>query len=697
MPVYRVVSDDTGKEYRVTTRDPADPAALQARVRRFEGHAGYDLSDLLMTRFMQAVTLGGMDEIEGAVTALTKEFAEVFGGEESDFAQAYQDARLQNLARAELAGVVAPKLAMATDAASLLFGGSAAGPVVREAVQGVAGLAPRVRDLMKEGFKVGAGLGGIGGVLSGEGVEGRVAGGIGGALLGGPLGALTPAAFVKLPEGIDFVRKFFRGDENAGLRYLNEVMRREGVSVEDVVTRMERGQELGVPVRIADVASGMRAALGASTRAPSELRTQTLNRIRERQSGTNDRIRAAIERDLGPISNLRKQEEELRERARQSAAPYYERAYATRVPVTDTLTGILNTPAGQRALNRARRIAADERRDPTTLGFDIAEGTNEVVLTRQPSMQTLDYVKRGFDDELNTFRDPTTGILRLDEGGRAIATLQREFVNELDRLNPDYAQARARWGGEVSKTNAMQDGAQALNYSAEDLEFILSLKSPVEQEYFRLGYRKALADQLDKKTDFADLSRVLLGTKKRRDALQVVFGDTANLNRFADTVANEGLVHYTYSDLTGNSRTAERIFEALDYTDSLAGISGGGASILRSDPGGLFQAALGKMVLKAKQKTQQAADETIMNILMNPTATGAREDLERISALEAAEALTRTERGRRGQIATLPTTLPTGRLAGPALSETPEERRPLLPDVRRQDDDALIRTLIGGF
>ncbi|MGJ3630209.1 hypothetical protein AB5I41_31435 [Sphingomonas sp. MMS24-JH45] len=55
-------------------------------------------------------------------------------------------------------------------------------------------------------------------------------------------------------------------------------------------------------------------------------------------------------------------------------------------------------------MGKARTIAANERRDPNKMGFDLND-QGDVALTSVPSMQTIDYAKRGMDDAPERYRN----------------------------------------------------------------------------------------------------------------------------------------------------------------------------------------------------------------------------------------------------------------------------------------------------
>jgi hypothetical protein len=131
---------------------------------------------------------------------------------------------------------------------------------------------------------------------------------------------------------------------------------------------------------------------------------------------------------------------------RARATPLYEAAYARPGAVLSPLIDdLLNRPATRDAMRRAVKIAANEGRDPNTLGFQFNDA-GDVTHVQEPSMETLDLVKRGLDDVLNSYRDSTTRRLNLDSEGRSVQGIVRQFRDELVRLNPAYGEALSAGG-----------------------------------------------------------------------------------------------------------------------------------------------------------------------------------------------------------------------------------------------------------
>lgn len=671
MPTYTVVSPESGKTYEVEAPDGATPAEIKARVRFAEKQFGYKPRDILQSKWAQDVMMSGSDEVYGGLGALHNIVSSIFTDTKFQPGVAYEQAKSEELARVKLAEEMYPVTSAALTGLGFFAGG--AGPAKAAATTATRS----VPQLMKEGAKIGAQMGAISGFLGGE-DSGRLYGAVGGAGIGSLLGGLTPAAFIGTAKGARWLKEFFGGDPNAGMRYLQEVLQREGLTKTRTVEAMTEMADRGAPVIAADVSPGTARAFATQSRIPSRLSNAAKNKLRERQAGQGERLKGAISDNIGSIRNIRRQEDEIVERAKAGAAPYYEAAYAGSGGFSDETQAILNTPAGRDALSRAYRIAANERRDPKKLGFDIDPGTNEVVLTKQPSMQTLDYVKRGMDDVINSYRDRTSGRLNLDEDGRAVLNLQKALIAELDRVNPDYARARSIWGGEMANKNAMLDGANAINDTADDIEYRIQNYTPNELEMFKLGFRKAMADVVDKGGDFADKVRSLAGTEKKRQVLQTLFGQDANFGNFMDVLSDESKMAATYANATGNSETVSRLLDAMDFAGGTSPVFPTSAAAgLRQDIGGITGAALNFVRQRGLSNTLDKAQSDLLTILSESDPTKVSELLKVPYRVGAETRATDLMQARLAAMAAPYMGILSGMATGPAVSEPGPEEQPV--------------------
>lgn len=396
-----------------------------------------------------------------------------------------------------------------------------------------------------------------------------------------------------------------------------------------------------VPMTLADTHPELRSLAGAAIRRSPTAAEYAESALVPRSRGQIDRFRSAVERDLGPIENIPRLSDDLINQARERASPLYEEAYAAPGRTSDELESLLHTPFGRSALARARTIAANERRDPTALGFDL-DDQGEVIFTRAPSTQTLDYVKRGMDDVLEEYRNAITGRLNLDEAGRAQNDVRQRFIREVDTLNPVYAEARQAYAGPAGEREALALGQDAIRTNPDLLAVQIGNQSPERLAQMQTGFRGALVDAAERQRYSSNPFESTLGTPAMEKRLEILYPDSsANFLRHRDI---ERDMARTTNDILGNSKTAERAladqaFEggalpsaALDVATNVAfGGVPASASILRAAGNYVRDAGRLGMFGNARRKAEEIAP-----ILLNPNPASTLAQIDDIAAAQAA-------------------------------------------------------------
>lgn len=419
----------------------------------------------------------------------------------------------------------------------------------------------------KQGLKLGALGGAIGGFGSGDGaVDSLIKSGIG-ATLGGTLGVAVPTAVQLIGNRVSGAQRLIGADtENLARRITGEALLADGNTPAQVGQRLTSAAERGTPLALADTGDNARGLLASVSRRPGAARTLARGTVEPRQAEQSDRVLGAIGENLGPIRNMRQQSDELMQQADVAATPLYDEFRALPGRTSEELESILATPAGRSAITRARTIAANERRDPTKLGFDL-DDQGEVVLRRFDSPETIDLVKRGLDDILEDARDPLTGQIKYTPQLRGVESVRSSLLREADSLYPVYGSARAAYAGPASAEEALQLGRRSLTASAEDIEVALGRMGEAEREQFALGFRAAMADNIGRAVDGADQAQRMLGTPRKRAALAAVFGGEENFGRFLATMADERATNQTYRSVMTGSQTAERLAADAQTSD----------------------------------------------------------------------------------------------------------------------------------
>ena len=464
----------------------------------------------------------------------------------------------------------------------------------------VAGAAVPLLESIKRAARSGSIMGGITGAGNADGglVErgaGAAVGAGAGAVLGG---ALPVAGRVLSPIGKAIASAAGRTRAPIAPRMIADALRSDGMTGRQAGRMIDDARANGTPLALADVGDNTRELAASVGRKPGPSRTIVRDMAIGRQEAQADRIAGAITRDLGTVANPRKVSEALQQKAKTEAAPFYDEAYAAPMAETDALKALLARIPGS-AVQNAKRIARLEGRDPNALGVDLSDA-GEIILTQKPSMQTLDYIKRGLDDVVEVSRDKTTGKLQLDTEGRATNDLLREYLGVLKKINPAYEKALETYAGPMRAASSLAKGKSLAGKNADDIEAETERMTPFELEHYRLGIRSAMTRTLGDKGDYADKVNALIGTPNKRAALQRVFGGQGDFDRFMATLAAERRAGLTYGSVNTNSKTAGR--SADDAANSDQGLLDVAADVAASGVGpvSLSIAAIGKLIREAR-------------------------------------------------------------------------------------------------
>lgn len=331
--------------------------------------------------------------------------------------------------------------------------------------------------------------------------------------------------------------------------------------VDPIAAALTQGRALDMPVTLADVSPQLRnIGSAAFRRADLDTQENIARLLTDRSRGQAGRAQNQMEVAFGPLDDPLQASQALLSNARSSAAPLYDDFRAQPSRTSPEMEAMLATPAGQRALANAQSIAANEGRDLNSMGFDLDE-LGQVALRQGSSPETLDLVKRGLDDVLEGYRDTVTGRLNLDEGGRAVEGLRQRYVSELDRLYPQYAQARAAYAGPASENAALLAGQQMVGKHPRQVGQRMEGLNDAQLEQFRLGQRSAMGDAVQGARTSSDPYQRIWGDPLDYERASMVFGQPA-ADRFQQAFDAEQAMTATRNAFIGGSATQPR--QALD-------------------------------------------------------------------------------------------------------------------------------------
>jgi len=560
LPTYSIKAPD-GRTYTIQGPAGATDAQIRAEVlRQFPDAGGKSANSIdaitgaLATFNRNALPF--MDEAADGLQAVSN----LVQGRAGSLPEAWQQARKASSGAAQRFEAAAPRAAALTRGVGLATQAALPAGVAGRSVAA----APTLGTAMLRSGVAGATTGGVGGYAAGEGPNrGRMA--VQGAAAGGALGAAAPAAVPAANAAFEFASPFVKN-----------LLQRAAPMVEDVGRAIPAVDDLA-----GNVASGMRRMAPDAVSAlptPEQIALRHINRNLQSSGLTADDLRAAPQgitaaeamgrtgqRQLGSIARMEGETaDELEglisarvqgrpgalsdafgratgvdpdaaagnidavvEAGRRRAAPLYEQAYADTIDVTPTLQGLTQRPAVQKAMRNARQMMQNDGLDPDALGLTVSPQSGDIPImevSRRPSMQLWDYVKRGLDDEIDALRDPVTKAFKRPQEARQLTDMAATLRGELTGQSPAYRQA-LETSGDYLKADAAFKNAPRLvfNDKLSPRAFAQQVAKMTEGE--REALRAGIANHALNLVDSGRMKPRAFSTPGVRQKLGVILGD----------------------------------------------------------------------------------------------------------------------------------------------------------------------------
>jgi hypothetical protein len=414
-------------------------------------------------------------------------------------------------------------------------------------------------------------------------------------------------------------------------------------TAQTAIDSLNAAREAGDPMMLPDVLRPAEALAGRVARAPGEYGDILPEAFQARNAEAVKRLTGGINEAFGE-EGAYDASQALMSARKAAAKPAYDTAYAQPPVNPDVMKpdgaigALMDRPSVKAGMANARKIAAEEGVDMNTLGIDL-DAQGEPVLTRVPTWQTLDYMKRGIDNVVEQYRDKTTGKLMLDTYGRAADITRGEFVGTLRDLNGAYGKALDTWGGPSRSLDAIEVGRDALTRSPEMNAARVAEMTEDQKEFARLGIAQQLRDIANKRgplaAEFDRVAGTRYGSSSTRDQLRPFFKDEAAYKKFVDSVSRQVTMARTPNKVLGGSQTAGRVAEDTSPITLGEAIHGGTALAL-GHPMGIVRAAT-NLGMKLWDQRDPALNAEIARVLGNTENTLARDAKGRLVIVKPPE------------------------------------------------------------
>jgi hypothetical protein len=534
-----------------------------------EGAVGY--VNKLGQSVAQGVTLGFMDEIAAGLDApFVAGKRALVDGQPFDMGKAYDD-RLAGYRQDEAEFRESNPVSSFVGEAAGAVAGTVANPALRAITSAPAGAS--ILAQTGRGALAGGALGGAYGFGSGEGgIENRAVGAATGAAAGGVVGAAAPAAIQGVRKAGQFVADKtinllpFR-QMGAAERKVAEALMRDGMTPEQAAARLK---EMGPEAAIMDLGTNVRGLARGVATVPGEGKTAITNKVVARQEG----VRAPNNVLQGGQANR------VVDGVDDLVPDQYTSAQRR---VLETTRGNKARPIYEKVVNDAQNLIPEEKfaevaSDPYTVGVIKRVKSNKLYgMADMPdnSMPVVDAAKKQFDDLINAAQRAGR-----NNEARLLKSKKDALVAIADEAFPEYASAREVWSEFSGVIDAGDLGRKFMRGQVDELGDAVSRMSDVEKMQFRIGVAQALRDKVGDSIVRADVTKKLMGNNNLEKKINKAFGDEAMFKKYIDMLKNEGQMFETYSKITGNSATAERLAEQADIGVDKGRIAQGVASIV---------------------------------------------------------------------------------------------------------------------
>ncbi|MEO9166880.1 MAG: hypothetical protein ABI230_00605 [Aestuariivirga sp.] len=427
-----------------------------------------------------------------------------------------------------------------------------------------------------------------GGVSGFNGADGgwnkSIGGAIGGAGLGGALGAIAPVLSRvggATRDASDLL--FDPSGKNYSMRRIGEAAQKTGTDIPAMVRGLEASRTTAPDFAAVDQLGNPGAGLaGAAIRNAGEggeaLRQQLVNR----QMDSGERVKSIIGGTLGDPASYHGTLDDAIQGMKTQAKPYYDSAYATPIDyaahpeLQDLLTRV--PPSATTRANKLMSIDGIQSKQI----LQSADGSQ----TPLPDMTQWDYIKQGMDSLIGKAK--TSGDNRYV---RSLTGLKNEILPILDSAVPDYGKARSIFKGDADVKDALETGRAGLNADPEAIAKMVSgakgpnrlipdpatsapasdMLSDAEKKAYGIGISRATADAVDKTKSTGDTLSNIWNSPIMKNRLQAAVGDDAKFGDMSAKLNQEGAMSRTFQKINGNSATAERLKDDSNLTQSSLG------------------------------------------------------------------------------------------------------------------------------
>lgn len=341
-------------------------------------------------------------------------------------------------------------------------------------------------------------------------------------------------------------RKLFDDPEDMANRLIREDLEEVGfTNPQDV---FDEAAKTGG--RLANLSPTLRGDAVIASKVPGPGRQVANDAVREDQAGQSARLTETIHESVQPKwTDFQQFKTAVADQREKQAAPFYKSAYETDFQPSEMLLRMQNVPFVRDALIKAQESMKDA----------VPSSSSDLGGANLPGnkLELFDLAKREMDDAISRLR-----VAGSFDKARRMGALKRAWVDELDKLVPDYKKARGIYAGAKEMEDASDLGRYVLSdtkMQAGDLAQITKDYGPGEWDALRIGLVQNMIDIMKNAGPNASKSGRLFATDRHKDVIGHIYPDKKSMGLLEESIEGENTRNLLRNETLGGSATAERL------------------------------------------------------------------------------------------------------------------------------------------
>jgi hypothetical protein len=453
---------------------------------------------------------------------------------------------------------------------------------------------------------------------------------VAGAEIGAAANPLLDGALHAVAAGGEAALDSARPATQAAAAKISRALGRDGMTPTQLISNMEA---MGPEATAAD-AGGQNVlrtadAVAVKPGASTAIAQQTLS---QRAAERVDRLVSTAQTATGQTGTVHGTIDQLIAQRSADAAPLFQSTFQRMQPTADEigkLQPLISSPEGQTALKtgltimRRSALGAGQPFDASEIGVTQLPNGQLGVAPDAQTMPLLHAIKEGFDDNVESLRDPVTGKLPNTKEVNALASMRDFYRSTLTNMYPRYASALQAWAGPSAAIDAVRMGRQAMNNDPEVTGKVVSAMPDSLKEFYLQGVTRQLTDKMQ--ANPAATVNQVLKNRVLQNKIAAAFPTPEAYQDFITTLQNEARMMKTENLVNQGSQTAARGHAIEDLSSPLAHTAFALRDALAGSPGGAAYNA--GRVIGHLAKGASPADDEMGLLLFTPGNTDELENL----------------------------------------------------------------------